>query len=104
MVTVRTKARKDSNHKEIVEAFRAHGFYVLDISQLKNCADLIVTKGAYSTLAIEIKDGAKVKSAQKLTEGEEKFQREWKGQYAIVRTIGDVAVIASQINNGNTEN
>lgn len=90
-------ARKDANHAEIVKAFRDRGFSVLDISQLKNCCDLIVSYAPSCTIAVEIKDGSKPKSAQRLTEGEEKFRDEWKGCYAIVRSVEDVEFIAGGI-------
>lgn len=42
------------------------------------------------TIAIEIKDGEKVPSKRKLTEGELKFKNEWKGLYEIVICDNDV--------------
>lgn len=69
---MRRAAKKDSNHKEIVSALRHVGCYVLDISQLKNCCDLMVAR-AGKWVAIEIKDGDKPKSARKLTPGEQTF-------------------------------
>lgn len=82
-------ARKDANHKDIVNLFRRLGWAVLDVSQLKNCCDLVVSKGG-QTICIEIKDGTKPPSDRKLTEGEAKFQSEWKGRYQIVCSEDDV--------------
>ena len=64
--------RTDTNHKEIVAKFRSLGFFVHDISALKNCCDLVVTKGL--TAYIEVKDGQRVPSERKLTDGEIKFR------------------------------
>lgn len=71
-MTLRRAARKDNNHQEIVSALRQVGCYVLDISQLKNCCDLMVARGG-KWIALEIKDGDKPKSARKLTPGEQTF-------------------------------
>ena len=88
-MSFRRAARVDANQAEIVKEFRRFGWYVLIISQLKNCCDIIVSKN-YRTVAIEIKDGNKPKSAQKLSEGELKFKDEWKGEYRLVNCIEDV--------------
>lgn len=83
---MRRAARVDDNQNEIIKAFRKLGWSVLIISQLKNCCDIIVSKNG-RTIAVEIKDGSKPKSQQKLTEGEEKFRDEWQGEYAIINSI-----------------
>jgi len=88
-MSFRRAAKVDANQPEIVKAFRDLGWYVLIISQLKNCCDIIVSKKG-RTIAIEIKDGSKPPSAQKLSDGELKFKSEWLGEYALVNCIGDV--------------
>ena len=85
-------ARVDRNQPEIVKAFRGLGWTVLIISQLKNCCDIIVSKGG-RTICIEIKDGEKPPSAQKLTEGELGFMKGWQGEYMIVNCLADVESI-----------
>jgi Holliday junction resolvase len=82
-------ARKDSNHREIVEYCRGKGFAVLDIAQLKNACDIFISKDGF-TVACEIKDGAKPPSARKLTEGEEKFRAGWKGAYRLITCVADI--------------
>lgn len=91
-MSFRRAAKVDANQREIVEVFRGLGWYVLIISQLKNCCDIIVSKNK-QTIAIEIKDGSKPLSAQKLSDGEIKFMDEWKGEYAIVNCVEDVIKI-----------
>ncbi len=91
-MSFRRAARVDDNQPEIVKAFRALGWYVLIISQLKNCCDIIVSKNG-RTIAVEIKDGAKTPSQQKLSAGELKFQSEWQGEYAIIKSIDCVMAI-----------
>lgn len=86
---MRFAAKVDDNHTETVASFRRLGFYVLDISRLKNCCDLMVSRDGM-TVAVEIKDGKKVLSKRKLSEGEAKFRAEWLGSYVIVESIEDV--------------
>ena len=85
-------ARIDKNQPEIVKLFRKLGWYVLIISQLKNCCDIIVSKNG-RTIAVEIKDGEKPPSQQKLSAGELKFKDEWKGEYRLITCIDDVIAI-----------
>lgn len=88
-MSFRRAAKVDDNQKEITKAFRDLGWYVLIISQLKNCCDLIVSKQGV-TVAIEIKDGKKPPSKQKLSKGEIKFKEEWQGDYALINCIDQV--------------
>jgi len=88
-MSFRRAARVDDNQSEIVAAFRKLGWYVLIISQLKNCCDIIVSRNG-RTIAVEIKDGSKPKSAQKLSEGELKFKTEWQGEYQLITCIDDL--------------
>ena len=92
-MSFRRAAKVDDNQKEIVAAFRKLGWYVLIISQLKNCCDIIVSKDG-RTIAVEIKDGKKTPSQQKLSEGELKFEREWQGEYRLIKSIDDVLNIS----------
>jgi len=89
-------ARVDANQPEIVKAFRDLGWSVLTISQLKNCCDIVVAK-AGTTVMVEVKDGSKPPSAQKLTEGEAKFFSAWKGNWEIVKSIDDVKQLNADI-------
>lgn len=91
-MSFRRAAKVDANQKEIVKEFRRLGWYALIISQLKNCCDIIVSK-AGQTIAIEIKDGEKPASQQRLSEGEQKFRSEWLGDYELVKSIDDVKII-----------
>ena len=88
-MSFRRAAAVDANQPEIVKLFRKLGWYVLIVSQLKKCCDIIVSKKG-RTIAIEIKDGTKIPSKQKLSEGELKFKNEWQGEYALINCIQDV--------------
>jgi hypothetical protein len=64
-----TYAKVDSNHAEIVKAMRGIGAYVINTSSLKNAFDCIVFfRGKVHV--VEIKDGTKQPSKQRLTDGE----------------------------------
>ena len=91
-MSFRRAAKVDANQPEIVAAFRKLGWYVLIISQLKNCCDIIVSKEG-RTIAVEIKDGTNIPSEQKLSEGELKFKDEWQGEYKLIVSIDDVLSI-----------
>lgn len=88
-MSFRRAARTDDNQKEIVDIFRKLGWYVLIVSQLKNCCDIIVSKNG-RTVAVEIKDGSKIESKRRLTDGEQKFKQEWQGEYALIESLEDV--------------
>jgi hypothetical protein len=89
---MRTAARIDDNQPEIVKEFRRLGFSVLLISQLKNCADILISRDMFTAI-IEIKDGKKSPSQRRLTEGEQKFKDSWKGRYYLCESLKDVAKI-----------
>lgn len=88
-MSFRRAAKVDDNQSEIVALFRKLGWTVLIISQLKNCADIIVSKNG-RTVTIEIKDGNKPPSQRKLSDGEVKFRDSWQGEYALVICTNDV--------------
>lgn len=93
---MRTAARKDDNHNEVIKAFNSLGWSDLDISQLKNCCDAFISKSGV-TVAIEIKDGSKPPSQRKLTPGEVKFKNRWKGKYEIIQSIDDVLTLNKRL-------
>ena len=91
-------AKVDANQPEVVKALRKAGWYVLIISQLKNCCDLMISKNG-RTIAIEVKDGAKSKAAQKLSEGETKFMNAWQGEYKIIASLDDIGGLSAKESN-----
>jgi hypothetical protein len=93
-MSFRRAARTDDNQPEVVKEFRRLGWCVLIISQLKNCCDIMVSKGGV-TIAVEIKDGSKPPSARKLSKGEQEFKDNWLGRWELVESIDDVININS---------
>ena len=72
---VRRRARVDANHGEVRSALRAAGWTVVDCARIgSGFPDLLIAKHGRIVM-VEIKDGAKVKSAQKLTEDEVQFHQ-----------------------------
>lgn len=92
---IRRAARRDDNHQEIVRGLRKAGCSVLDLGAVGNgCPDLLVMRGGVMLL-MEIKDGAKIPSKQKLTPDQVKFHAEWGGSVVVVKSLEEaLAAIA----------
>lgn len=83
--------RKDANQKMLDERFRQNFCSVVDTSVLGNdFPDSIVGYGGFSCL-IEYK----VPGTGKLSPGQERFHRDWKGAVRVARTPEDVDEIAA---------
>ena len=81
---MRYAARVDKNQSEIVSALRAAGASVQSLAAIgKGVPDLLVSIRGVNLL-MEIKDGNKPKSAQKLTEDQLKWHGTWQGPVCIV--------------------
>ncbi len=82
--------RVDENQKEIVKAFRDMGATVQILSAVgKGCPDLIVGMDGVNYL-VEVKNGRKPPSAQKLTDCEQSFFDTWKGQVCVIKSANEV--------------
>lgn len=89
----------DANQSQIVAALRKCGASVAITSNLgRGFPDIVVGFGGQNFL-VEIKDGAKTESAQKLTPDEESWHEGWRGQVAIIRNIQE----AINLLNNNTK-
>ena len=82
----RRARRTDSNHSEIAEAFEKAGF---SVHRTNGDWDLTVGLGGINLL-IEIKDGKKSPSRQKLTEREQKFHDTWTGGVYLITSVEDI--------------
>lgn len=94
------RKRIDSNQNNLVRIFRGMGCSVLILSNLGECCDLLVAITPKRQILIEIKDGSKPKSQQKLTEAEEKFHRLWKGELYIITTEKEAIELVNKIRSG----
>jgi hypothetical protein len=83
--------RIDDNQNDLINQIRKiPGVSVHITSALGNgFVDAVIGRNGQNFLA-EIKDPAKPPSQRKLTDAEEKFHSEWKGQVVIIETIDDV--------------
>lgn len=80
-------AKIDANQNEIVAALRKTGCSVQILSSVgKGCPDIICGFSGVN-LFMEIKDGAKPSSAQKLTADQVKWHQDWNGTVVVVNSI-----------------
>lgn len=93
---MRRAARRDVGENPIVDALRACGAYVKKIND-EGAWDLLVWYRGH-TLLLEVKDGTKPPSAQKLTPAEEKFHLEWPGDNLhIVNSVDSALAILKSL-------
>ena len=86
--------KTDANHKTIIDQLRRiPGISVFSTHTIGKGFPDIVTGYKGSNYLFEIKDGTKVKSAQKLTEDEVKFHTKWNGQINIITTFEEAITI-----------
>jgi hypothetical protein len=74
--------QRDSNERAIVEALRAAGHLVQHLQQGDGVPDLLVGVAGPRTIGLtlvllEVKDGAKPPSAQKLTADQVRWHQQW---------------------------
>lgn len=82
-------AKIDDNQKQIVRGLRAVGCSVLSLASLGNGApDLLAGRNGKNWL-LEVKDGDKCPSAQKLTDDESVWHEKWRGQVNVVRNLDE---------------
>lgn len=86
---MRRAARKDENHRLLVDAFRSMGASVWDIEWP---VDLLVGY-AGKACAVEIKKDGK----KKLTKGQKEFFEEFKGMKARVETVEDCRLLLGRM-------
>ena len=83
---MRRAARVDANQREVVAALRGAGATVQPLHAVgEGCPDLLVGKDGKNWL-IEVKDGNKPPSAQKLTPQQEIWHRDWRGHRVVVNS------------------
>lgn len=84
---MRRAAKVDANQRFIVEALRAVGASVELLHAVgRGCPDLLIGYGGVNYL-LEVKDGAKAPSAQKLTEDQVVWHERWRGRSAVVNDV-----------------
>lgn len=95
-------AKIDANQGRVVEALRTAGASVQSLAATgKGCPDLLVGYGGVNYL-MEVKDGNKVPSAQKLTIDQEHWHSVWKGAVHIVKNENEALKILKAKNDLST--
>ena len=90
---MRKKARVHANQKEIVQELRKRGISVLHTHQLGKGAPDIIVGYMNSNYLIELKDGNKSKSQQRLTKDELDFSLKWRGNYAVCNSLEQILLL-----------
>lgn len=94
---MRRNARVDSNQPQIIKTFRAYGATVQLLHMVgKGCPDAIVGYAGVNLL-VDSKDGSKSPSKRKLTEDEQLWHEQWKGQVCIVESEQDAIELMRKI-------
>ena len=89
-------ARVDRNQAEIVSALRQIGATVQPIHMVgRGCPDLLVGFRSRNYV-LEVKDGAKVPSARKLTPDELRWHDDWRGEVFIVKDEYEAIEVITQ--------
>ena len=87
---MRRAARKDLNHNEVADVYRAHGWSVAETYQLGNgFPDLVVAKDGVTRL-IEIKDRRGTLTMAELT-----FAAQWRGECVVIRSVDEAIADAN---------
>ena len=89
--------RVDANQAALVAVARKMGCSVLDTSRLgQGAPDLVIGmagKHGRVNLLVEVKDSAKPPSARRLTADEREFRDGWRGQYAVIESVGQLLAL-----------
>ena len=90
---MRKAAKTDANHSQVVNALRQIGASVQSLATTgKGCPDLLVGYHGINYL-MEVKDGDKVLSKQKLTIDQEHWHSLWRGSVHIVKSVNEALKI-----------
>lgn len=87
-----TGKRKDANHNSVVEALSRAGATCIDCTVAPALGFDLLVAFRGSLYVVEVKDGSKIPSARKLTDGEafRKQELEYKGiAYNVVESVDD---------------
>lgn len=86
---MRRASKVDRNQSEIVAALRQLGCSVQTLHAVgEGCPDLMVGWQG-KTYVLEVKDGLKRPSGRKLTDAQQVWHSQWRGQVATVNSVKD---------------
>ena len=90
---MRKAAKTDANHSQVVNALRQVGASVQSLAATgKGCPDLLVGYLGINYL-MEVKDGDKVLSKQKLNIDQEHWHNLWRGSVYVVKSVDEALKI-----------
>lgn len=88
-------AKIDRNQPEIVKALRDQGVSVQHLHSVgAGCPDLLCATAGH-TFLVEVKDGEKAPSAQKLTPDQVAWHHDWKAPVHVINCIADAVAVAA---------
>lgn len=102
----RKYGKPDANHGEIACALASAGCSVLDLKAMGHgCPDLLVAGPVYphTTLLLEVKDGKKPPSEQKLRPAQVKFHSWWRGPIHVVTSVEEALDVVGIVRIESTE-
>jgi hypothetical protein len=87
---MRRAAKVDANHGEIVAALRSVGATVQSLAAVGGGVPDLLVGWRGLNLLIEVKDGSRIPSQQKLTPDQERWHEAWNGQLVyVVRSVDE---------------
>lgn len=90
-------AKTDRNQPEIVAAMRSLGVSVQSMHKIgQGCPDLLCAI-AGSTFLVEVKDGEKIPSQQKLTPDQIEWHSKWRAPVYIVNSVAQAADLVKKL-------
>jgi hypothetical protein len=93
---MRRAAKIDANQPDIVQALRAIGAFVQDLSGVGGgCPDLLVAFRG-QTILVEVKDGSKCASKRRLTPDQQVWHASWTGGPLAIVTDVEGAIRAAR--------
>lgn len=93
-------AKIDANQPEITQAFRSMGCSVQHLHSVgQGCPDLLVAIAGINFL-VEVKDGAKPPSKQKLTPDQIDWHCQWRAPVYIVNSVATAVDLVQKIIKG----
>ena len=87
---MRRAAKIDANQNQVVKDLRKLGFSVAITSSIGSGFPDLVVANYHSTILVELKDGNKSQSRQKLTADEVKFMDTWKGVAIVANSLDEI--------------
>jgi hypothetical protein len=94
---MRKFGKVDANQAEIVAAIRSLGASVQSLASVgSGCPDLLCAISGFCFL-VEVKDGSKVQSAQKLTPDQIEWHSKWRAPVYIVNSVAQAVDLVQQL-------